>query len=312
MEVQADMAEASSMPLRRVRVFINPHSGQFRSISDILTDFEKYWDHPELDLTYQFSKSLKDGVAKVKRAIDEGVDTVLVVGGDGMVNSIGSALVGSQVALGVIPTGSGNGFARHFNIPLIPQKAVQALAHARRQRIDVGTANGRPFFVTCSLAWDAALVRTFEKSPVRGILPYVLAGAYELIAYEPQSFRVTIDGHIQKTFENPLVFTLANLTQFGGGARIAPNACPDDGHLELVALTRKDAPWVIGEVHRLFDGTVDRIEKVTSIRFSSLDVHRDHPAPVQVDGELMDSVTEVAIRVLPKSLTVLVPMDSKV
>ena len=127
---------------------------------------------------YQFSKSIGDSRNKVKDAIEHDVDTVIVVGGDGMINSIGNLLLGTGVILGVIPTGSGNGFARHFEIPLQPEKAIRSLAKGRVTEIDVGTANGRPFFITCSLAWDAAIVKSFEKSPVRGILPYVFAATY--------------------------------------------------------------------------------------------------------------------------------------
>lgn len=305
------MAERASQ-LRRVRVLINPRSGVFSSWGDVLRALEEFWDHPGIDLSYQFSKSAEDGKAKTRRAIEDGVDTVLVVGGDGMVNSIGSELIHTGVALGVIPTGSGNGFARHFNIPLIPEKAAQALAQAERRQIDVGTAGGKPFFVTCSLAWDAAIVRSFEKSPVRGILPYVLAGAYELITYTPQTFEVRLDGDRREVFENPLVFTVANLTQFGGGARIAPNAEPDDGTLELVVACRKDAVSLIGDFAKLFDGNLEEVDKVTTLRFSQLDVMRESDAPMQVDGELVDAPADVSVRVLPRALTVLVPLKSDV
>ena len=297
---------------RRVRVLINPRSGLSRSFGEIQEVFERFWDNPKIDLSYQFSKSAEDGQAKVRRAMADGVDTILVAGGDGMVNSIGSVLVDTPVALGVIPTGSGNGFARHFNIPLIPQKAVQTLAYSQRQRIDVGVANGQPFFVTCSMAWDAAIVRTFEKSPIRGILPYVLAGAYELIAYEPQPFEVTVDGRERMHCEDPLVFTAANLTEFGGGARVAPHACPDDGYLELVVVARKDAPWLLGDLPKLFDGRVNQLDRVVSRRFSSLHVVRRRPAAIQVDGELVDAPAEVHIEVKPKALTVLVPVKRNV
>ena len=72
----------------------------------------------------------KTAPRKVRRAIDRGTDTVLVVGGDGMVNTIGSELVNTDVRLGVVPAGSGNGFARHFKIPLHPIAAAQALLTA--------------------------------------------------------------------------------------------------------------------------------------------------------------------------------------
>lgn len=300
-------AKGSDTGVRRVRALINPRSGLFRSHAELFEVLDRFWHGDRVEMAYMFSHSAADGQAKARRAVAEGVDTILVIGGDGMVNSIGSVLIGTDVALGVIPTGSGNGFARHFNIPLIPEKAAQALAHAGRRRIDVGTANGRPFFVTCSLAWDAAIVRGFEKSPVRGILPYVLAGAYELMNYEPQPFTVVCDGGRPVQLDDPVVFTIANLTQFGGGARIAPQACPDDGYLELVVAARKDIPYLIGDVLKLFDGTGDQFKKVTTIRFATAVVTRPNPAPVQVDGELLEPVDRVAVNVLPRALTVLIP-----
>jgi diacylglycerol kinase (ATP) len=297
----------SEPTIRRVRVLINPHSGLWWYSSSLQQSLERHWDVEGIDVAYQYSRSPDDGRAKALRAVEDGADTVLVVGGDGMVNTIGSALVHTGVALGVIPAGSGNGFARHFDIPLRAEEAVTALLGGRRIQIDVGTANGRPFFVTCSLAWDAALVRTFEKSPVRGILPYVFAAAYEFLEYRTQPFQVVLDGTERLSFSNPLLFTVANLTQFGGGARIAPQARHDDGILELVQVARQDAPAVLAQLPRLFQGTLDQLPQVVTRRFRSLTVHRGEEGPMQVDGELVDAPADISVDVLHKALTVLVP-----
>ncbi len=158
--------------LRKIRLLVNPRSGLRVGGSAMLRHAQEVWDGEGRELTIQFSRSAEDGKAKALRAIEEGADTILVAGGDGMVNSIGSALVGTHVALGVIPTGSGNGFARHFEIPLQPRAAAEALLHGRRTHVDVGVANGRPFFVTCSMAWDAAIARTFSVGErARSITP---------------------------------------------------------------------------------------------------------------------------------------------
>lgn len=293
--------------MRKVLALINPRSGVVGAAADIMTTVGRHWDRPDIDLSFQFSQSESDGRAKVRRAIEAGVDTVLVVGGDGMVNTIGAELVGTEVALGVVPTGSGNGFARHFDIPLQPDDASKALVKARRQPIDVGVANGRSFFVTCSMAWDATIVRTFEKSPVRGVIPYVLAGVYEFLDYQPQPFSVVLDDQPERVFEDPLVFTVANLTQYGGGAQIAPSACPDDGFLELVFIARRHAPALLPMLPRLFTGTFDRTPYVKTFRLSRMKVKRRQPAPIQVDGELVEAPADVEIRVLPRALSVLIP-----
>ena len=297
--------------LRRVRVLVNPKSGLGFSFDSFWGIVEEQFVPFGADVSYQFSRDVADGRRKAEGAVRDGVDALIVVGGDGMVNSIGSALVGTPVALGVVPTGSGNGFARHFGIPLDLPGAVRALARSRRRAIDVGAANGRPFFVTCSLAWDAAIVRGFEAFPFRGIVPYVFAAASELIAYEPQPFEVALDGEPAQVFADPVIFTLANLTQYGGGAQIAPQARSDDGQMEMVVVLRQDLPLVLVNVARLFNGTLDRLPQVLTRRFRTLTVRRRRATPIQLDGELVEASAEVEIRLLPQTLSVLVPEEAR-
>lgn len=301
------MEEASGVRARKVLVLVNPKSGLGGNWSTLFRAIEAAWSATGAEVFYQLSNSVEDGRRKAQEAVSRGVDVLLVVGGDGMVNTIGAELVGTPVAMGVIPAGSGNGFARHFNIPLNVGKAAAALANAEVKAIDVGYANGRPFFVTCSMAWDATLVRHFEKSPIRGIIPYLFAGAQGFFEYKPQPFRMILDGQEELNFPDPLVCTVANVTQYGGGARIAPQACPDDGYLELVVVAEKEVGRIFAELHRLFDGTLDRIPQVQTRRFRDLRVIRTAPADIQVDGELVNAPAEVSISLRERALKVLVP-----
>lgn len=293
--------------LRKVRVLVNPKSGLGASFDTFWSLVEEHWGGLGADVTYQFSNDIDDGQRKAERAVRDGVDAILVAGGDGMVHSIGGVLVGTPTALGVIPTGSGNGFARHFDIPLDVPGAVKALSRARRRLIDVGTVNGRTFFVTCSLAWDAAIARRFESFPFRGIAPYVFAAAAELVTYADQPLHVSLDGGPAQAFPNPIIFTVANLTQYGGGARIAPKARPDDGVMEMVVVLRQDLPLLLANIARLFNGTIDQLPQVSTRRFRTLDIHRQKATPIQLDGELVEAGRDLEIRLLPKALSVLVP-----
>ena len=295
--------------IRKVRVLYNPKSGMgFSTVETIQNALQKVWDVPGIDLTYQVSRSAEDGIAKTKRAVEDGVDTIIVAGGDGMVNTIGSALVGTSTALAVMPSGSGNGFARHFDIPLQLEKASRALFEGVRQKIDVGFVDDRPFFVTCGLAWDADLVETFEESPVRGVLPYVFAGIYKWFKYEPETFHLNMDGE-EVVAKEPIVLTVANLTQYGGGARIAPDASPIDGTLELVEVPQIDPMTFVTQARRLFDGTIEQIDKVRMRRFRRMTVRRERSGSVQVDGELLKKGKEFVIEVHPLAIEVIVPKD---
>lgn len=291
--------------MKQVLVLINPKSGvsgPYRYIAAI----EKVWDASELDVSFQFSQSAQDGSDKVRRAIDRGADTVLVVGGDGMVNTIGSVLVNTPVRLGVLPAGSGNGFARHFKIPLHPTDAAEALLSGSTTAIDVGKVNDRLFFVTCSMAWDGALVETFEKYPFRGLVPYVLAGAQQLMEYRAQPFHVDIDGE-QMTLKHPLIFTVANLSQFGSEVFVAPDAKADSGDLELVSIEKNNIPLVLSQVHRFIEKTFHHHPLVTHRHFKKMTVRRETDSPIQIDGEVYDGGTLIEVEVLPSALNVIVP-----
>jgi YegS/Rv2252/BmrU family lipid kinase len=291
--------------MKKVLVLVNPKSGPDgpHSFIDAIANI---WDTPENELYFQFSQSEEDGAEKVSRAIENGVDTIIVVGGDGMVNSIGSQLIGTEVAMAVIPAGSGNGFARHFNTPLDPEEAAQALLTGIKICIDVGKIEDRYFLTTCSLAWDGALVETFEKLPFRGIVPYFLAGARQLLEYKAQPIHVNIDGE-SLAFEQPLIFTIANLSQYGADIVVAPEAREDSGELEFVTVEKKDMPKLVTQLHHLIDKTFTDIPDITNRQFKKMTVCRENNSPIQIDGEVMDGEKEVHIEVIPKALNVIVP-----
>ncbi len=299
--------EPSKSSPRKVRVLINPKSGLGTSFDSFWGIIESCFGGDDCEVTYQFSNSVADGKWKARRAVQENVDTILVAGGDGMVNSIGSELIGTPASLGVIPTGSGNGFARHFGIPMDITRAIRCLSDATRCSIDVGIANGHPFFVTCSMAWDAAIVRSFEALPFRGIAPYVFAAATEWISFSPQPFEIEFDGREILSFKEPAICTVANLTQYGGGAQIAPRARPDDGLMEMVMVRHQDLPLLVVNIARLFNGTIDQLPQVFTRQFRHLVVRRKKRAPIQVDGELIEAQPDIEIGLRHKALSILVP-----
>ena len=290
-----------------MRILVNRKSGFLWSFKDIQEAFDHYWDTPENDLSYQFCKDKKDGWQKSKQAAEQGFDVLLIVGGDGTVSTAGSALIGTKTALGVVPMGSGNGFARHFGIPLKPEDAAKALATADTKRIDVGMVNEKPFLVTCSMAWDAAIVKSFDRSPVRGVIPYIFAGVYEFLGYNPQEITAELDTGEVLSFSDTVIFTIANLTQYGGGAVISADAHPDDEMLELVVAQKQDMPVLVANIHRLLNESISKLPRVVFRRFRSLTVTRTEPTQIQIDGELVDAPQKLQVSIKPSCLSVLVP-----
>ena len=292
-----------------VLVLINQKAGIYTAFGLIHRALERYWGKNGADLSYQFCQSQSDCKYKAERAAKQDFDTVLVVGGDGTVNTVGQALIGTGISMGVIPSGSGNGFARHFGIPLRLDKAIRVLSTADVKYIDVGLVNDIPFFVTCSMAWDASFVRSFQKTRIRGVIPYVFAGVQGLFGYHSQKITVKLDSGEKLNFSDVLLFTIANLTQYGAGAKIAPHALADDGYLELVVAMQQDIPKLIANIGRLFNGSINKIPEIIFKRFQTLTVNRPQAGSIQIDGELASAPADVKVRVLPKALKVLIPKE---
>jgi len=292
-----------------VRVFVNRRSGSGWSFDAVEEAFERHWADIADSITYQFPSSREQTVAWTHRALAEGVDCFVVAGGDGTVSSVGVELVGKPACMAVIPVGSGNGLARHFSQSMRPAESVAQLARGRLYGMDVGVVDGRPFLVSCSMAWDAALVQTYNRSPVRGVWSYVFAGVYEFFEYRPQPIHAVVDDAEEIELERPILFTVGNLSGWGGGALIADDARGDDGLLELAAARQRDAPVLFANIAEVFEGGLKDVPRVVFRRFRRLRVRRSDPHPIQLDGELVEAGRDIEVTVRPNALRVLVPAD---
>ena len=247
-------------------------------------------------------EDLDDIIARAQR---DGFDVIFAVGGDGTVHEVAKRLIGTQLALAVIATGSGNGFARHIGFPLDPLKTIAACRNAQRITIDTAEVNGDPFIGVMGVGFDAYIAHRFEEVPTRGLQTYVKIGLRALRQYEPEEYELTIDG---ETFrERALVIAVANTAQYGNNARIAPHASVRDGLLEVVVIHRASLTLV----PRLFNGTIDRGRGVVTRRGKEITIKRAAEGPAHLDGEPVMLPRELQIRIRPQSLNVLVPASAK-
>lgn len=241
------------------------------------------------------------------RALEDGADSIIIGGGDGTVNSIGTRLIGTSVCMGVIPLGSGNGLARHFSQSLDPAEAVEELAVASVREMDVGFVNESPFLVSASAAWDAAIVKAFDRSPLRGVGSYVLAGVYSFFEYVPKPVRMIVDEYEIIDLDRPFLLTIGNLSGWGGGAKIAKMADGSDGRLELVAARQQDAPALLANIPEVFDGGIAKLPNVIFRKFQTLRIERTEAQPIQLDGELIEAPKNLVVTVQRDAIRVLVP-----
>lgn len=254
-------------------------------------------------VTLQVTEKEGHGYEIAKSALNSDYDVIVAVGGDGTVNEVAHALVASDKIIGIIPNGSGNGLARELRIPMDPARAVETLLRHNVATIDTCTANGEPFFVTCGIGFDGKVSKKFAESDTRGMATYVREIIAQYFSYKPHTYRVAVDG--EEVMTKALVIAVANASQYGNNAFIAPKASMEDGELDVTVL--KEFPT--GEAGRivlqLFSKELTKSEYTTFYRGKKIEIKVDKPVNYHIDGEPKPRSDQLTIEVIPASLRVL-------
>lgn len=253
------------------------------------------------------------GTELAAQAAREGVRAVVAIGGDGTVNEVARGLLGSAVALGIVPVGSGNGLARQLRLPLGVEASVRfALRPTEPQAMDVGFLNDIPFFCTAGLGFDAWVAHAYARRAGRGLATYVRATAQTLWRYQPERCRFSAagpDGEFTAPSEIDLFsLTFANAGQYGNDAWIAPDARLDDGLLDVALLRPFPKTHAAALSRRLFRGQLAASPYYSLLRGSRFTLETDAPLLLHYDGEpLVLEATSLHIRLQPGALRVLAP-----
>lgn len=245
-----------------------------------------------------------EGARLASAAVEDGYERVIAVGGDGTASEVANGLVGSGVALGLYPIGSGNDFARALGYPRKRKDLARFLARATPRRIDVGEVNGRVFVNAAGVGIDGHVAERIVASArvVGPTLGYFVGALVSIATYRPRQMRITIDG--TERSGRHLIAVAANGTHFGSGMHVAPAAKLDDGLLDIVVGGDLGRWASVVALAKLYRGThVDGV-RVLSFRARSLLVELDEPQPMEADGEASRSAT-LRITVRPQALTVL-------
>lgn len=238
-----------------------------------------------------------------EEAVKNKAQIVVAAGGDGTVNEVCSALVSSHTAFGLIPMGSGNGFARSLKIPLNPAEAIQALVMPRIGHMDVGKIDNNYFFGVAGLGLDAQIGARFQEFGIRGPLPYFYIGFREYFKYSYEEF--TIISAEQNITVQPLLITIANTNQYGNGAVIAPHADFSDGLFDVCIIGKLNLLQGFCKFHSLFNNKIDKQSFYTCFRTDRLKIIRSKgPGLFHTDGEPRMGGKELVIELVKGALKV--------
>lgn len=242
------------------------------------------------------------------RAVAGGRELVVAVGGDGTVNEVARTLTGTGAILGLVPCGSGDGLGRDLGIHGGITRALSILEQGTPRPIDSGLADGHPFFVVAGLGFEAELADRFNRLRRRGFARYLWLAARTFAGWRPADYLVH-SGTVS-TAVRAFTLAVANASQYGNNARIAPAARLDDGCLDLCAvppLSLWNAPTLAA---RLFAGNLPGTRGLLTCRAAAFAVERSGPGLLHTDGETHLAGPRVEFQICPASLRVLVPADS--
>jgi diacylglycerol kinase (ATP) len=233
---------------------------------------------------------------------------VVAWGGDGTINEVAGALAFSEVVLGIVPGGSGNGLARDLGIPLDPGGALDVAATGQPRRIDGGQIDTALFFNVAGVGLDALIAQHIAQPRAqRGLAGYARLTLLELPRYRAERYGLEYDGRSEA--RDALFIAFANSRQYGNNARIAPAARLDDGELDLVVVEPQPLWRLVARMPDLFRGRLQAgtgvvMRTVTSVRVSS-------PAPLRyhADGEPGIGGPSIEVRVHAGALWVMTPVN---
>jgi YegS/Rv2252/BmrU family lipid kinase len=242
-----------------------------------------------------------------RAAVAAGARMVIAWGGDGTINEVGTALAGTGVVLGIIPAGSGNGFASELGIPFLPEAAIDIALSGRPKLVDAGELEGRLFFNIAGIGFDAMVAEQFNLRSLgrRGMGPYVQIGVRELFRYRAARYRIRLDRESFTT--SALLMAFANGREYGNKIRLAPHAVLDDGKLEAMIVEDRPPLARLWAGRHLVLGTADKAPGIVMRSIESATIETDGEMLYHLDGEIGRARGSISVRVRPRLLTVNVP-----
>ena len=281
---------------------MNPISGTSDK-KDIPYLIEELLDKEQFDYSIRETEYAGHAYEIAKESKEQGIDIVVAIGGDGTVNEVGRALVHSNTALGIIPTGSGNGLARHLLIPMKIKGAIQVLNDCEITDLDYGIINEHPFFCTCGVGFDAFISEKFAEAGKRGPITYLENILKEGLKYEPETYEIEAEnGTIKK---KAFLISCANASQYGNNAYIAPQASMSDGMIDVIIMEPFDALEASQISIEMFNKTLDKNNKIKTFRSKEIKIYRKAPGVIHYDGDPIETGKEIVVTLKEKGIKIL-------
>jgi diacylglycerol kinase (ATP) len=261
------------------------------------------------DCTIEFTRDRGHATELALRAASEKFDMAFAVGGDGTVNEVAQGLTGSNVAMGILPKGSGNGLARHLGVPMKFASALDLMSSAQTINMDTISVNGKLSVNVSGIGFDGHIAGMFGKNGKRGLAGYTKLVLREFGAYKEFDAEVVLDGKPYR--HSSFIIAIANSSQFGNNATIAPLASVCDELIDVCFIKKVPFTQVIGFATKMFSGSLDKSSLVEMKKAREVTLKFDHSISFHIDGEAQEPASQFDIKIQPGRLKMLVPQHGR-
>jgi diacylglycerol kinase (ATP) len=290
-------------------IIANPVSGVFPHHTHHLHETLVYLREHGWRVDLWYTHAPGDGEQLARKAVAQHANLVIAAGGDGTINELIQALAGTETALGVLPNGTVNVWAREMGIPLDDAGARDVLLHGKTCRVDLGCVNGRYFLLMVGIGLDGEVTQAVERKPLKrlGVIGYALVALWLGPGYHGFPVAVQMDGYAVRT--RALQIFIGNTQLYAGAIKFTWKARCDDGLLDLCIVRKRN---VFGRIMVLWDFLMRREQRRLWVRydtFTSIKIETPEPVAFQIDGEAAGH-TPAVFTITPAALKVVVPQKT--
>lgn len=252
-----------------------------------------------------FTEKAGHATELAKTSLNNGAEIIVASGGDGTVNEVAHALVNTDIPMGILPAGSGNGLARCLGISMSYALALRTIIRGNTKLMDVATVNNMIYTSIAGIGFDAYVAQKFSESSIRGMISYMQIILNEFSAYKPVNYTLTIDG--QEIERQALMIIFANGDQFGFNTRVAPDARVDDGFLDICVIRKMPVSQLLNVGYHTMRGTLDKTGFAEYFKGREITINNVVDPLMNIDGDAKTITSPVKIGIKPLSLRVIVP-----
>ena len=289
---------------KKIIFIINPISGHHNK-NNFPNLVEKHIDKNQYEYSIVFTEYAGHATELTMKAIEDDFDYIAAVGGDGTINEVAKCLIGKRQILVIVPLGSGNGLARHLELPFKTERLIKEVINKGKiYKIDTAVMNDIPFISIAGIGFDALIADYFAKDENRGFMTYAKLITEKYPNYRQKEYTLILDD--EKTIEcKPFFVTFANSSQFGYNAEISPKASVQDGLIDVCIFKKPNILEVPIVATYFLAKQIDKSNFIDIYKAKKIKVTRKVAEVANIDGEAVEMSKDITVEIIPLSLNIL-------